>query len=64
MKIPLRRLTALFLLGILMFTLISACSNSISHNITNPRLLNTECRVVQHTKGETCIPLNPKRLVT
>lgn len=64
MKIPLRRLISLFLLGVLMFTFISACSSSVSQNATNPKLTNTECRVVQHARGETCIPLNPKRIVT
>ncbi|WP_289500383.1 ABC transporter substrate-binding protein [Gloeocapsopsis sp. IPPAS B-1203] len=64
MKILLRRLISLFLLGVLMCTFISACSSSVSQNATNPKLPNTECRVVQHARGETCIPLNPKRIVT
>ncbi|MES1025705.1 iron-siderophore ABC transporter substrate-binding protein [Gloeocapsa sp. BRSZ] len=64
MKILLRRLISLFLLGVLMFTFISACSSSVSQNATNPQQPSTECRVVQHTRGETCIPLNPKRIVT
>lgn len=63
MKIPLRHLTYL-LLGVLTFTLISACSPNINHNVTSSKQLTENCRVVQHAMGETCIPQDPQRVVT
>lgn len=63
MKIPLRHLTYL-LLGILTFTLALACSRNINHSVTDSKQLTENCRIVQHATGETCIPLNPQRVVT
>lgn len=56
------RFTYLFLVGILICTIISACS-STNHSVTSTKEL-ANCRVVQHTAGETCIPNNPQRVVT
>ncbi len=66
MKILLRRFVVLFLLGILIVTLVCACSKSVTHQgtISNSQHQSAECRVVQHVRGESCIPLNPKRIVT
>ncbi|MFQ4141258.1 iron-siderophore ABC transporter substrate-binding protein [Chlorogloeopsis sp. ULAP02] len=66
MKIPLRRFISLFLLVILTLTLVWTCSSNLTKKVTdsNSEAPSTECRLVQHARGETCIPLNPKRIVT
>ncbi|MEH2051203.1 iron-siderophore ABC transporter substrate-binding protein [Nostoc sp.] len=64
MKIPLRQLTYLLLLGVLTFTLASACSLNIKHSVTSSKQPTENCRKVQHEMGETCIPLNPQRVIT
>lgn len=64
MKIPLRHLTYLLLLGVLTFTLALACSLNIKHSITSSKQPTENCRKVQHEMGETCIPLNPQRVIT
>ncbi|AFZ30914.1 periplasmic binding protein [Gloeocapsa sp. PCC 7428] len=54
-----------FLVGILIAFLVTACSNRIVHS-PNPQLVKLptdKCRMVQHAIGETCIPLNPQRIV-
>ncbi|AFY44799.1 iron-siderophore ABC transporter substrate-binding protein [Nostoc sp. PCC 7107] len=66
MKIISHRFIILFLLGILIFTAIWAGSESFTYEATNsisPQQI-AKCRVVRHVKGETCIPLNPQRIVT
>ncbi|MDM9382158.1 iron-siderophore ABC transporter substrate-binding protein [Chlorogloeopsis sp. ULAP01] len=59
-------LFCLFLVGILAVMLIGACSNYTARQpisqLTNPS--TSLCRAVQHTRGETCIPLNPQRIMT
>lgn len=52
------------LLGVLTFTLVSACSFNSNHDVTSPKQPTENCRVVQHAIGEICIPQNPKRVVT
>ncbi|MFN6476975.1 iron-siderophore ABC transporter substrate-binding protein [Nostoc sp. DedQUE07] len=64
MKIPLRHLTYLLLLGVLTFTLASACSLNIKHSVISSKQPTENCRIVQHATGETCISLNPQRVVT
>ncbi|MEH2158028.1 iron-siderophore ABC transporter substrate-binding protein [Nostoc sp.] len=64
MKIPLRHLTYLLLLGVLTFTLASACSLNVQHSVTSSKQPTESCRKVQHEMGETCIPLNPQRVIT
>jgi iron complex transport system substrate-binding protein len=63
MKTSLRHLS-LLLLGILVFTLLSACSRNIADNSTGLNHRIEDCRVVQHAMGETCIPHNPQRVIT
>ena len=57
------RLIKLFLLFALSIVSIVACSQHI-HQVENTTTeLSSECRVVQHTLGETCVPLNPERII-
>ncbi|MBW4686494.1 MAG: iron-siderophore ABC transporter substrate-binding protein [Komarekiella atlantica HA4396-MV6] len=64
MRASLHRLINLLLLGVLTFTLTSACSRNINYSVTSPKQLKEDCRVVQHLMGKTCIPRNPQRVVT
>lgn len=64
MRISLRCLTYLLFLGVLTFTLVSACSTNMNRSVTSPKQPVEDCRVVQHTMGKTCIPRNPQRVVT
>lgn len=64
MKIYLHRLVYLLLLGVLTFTLVSACSRNIDNNATSLKQPLKDCRVVQHMMGGTCIPRHPQRIVT
>lgn len=60
-----RHFSCWLILGILGFTLITACSHLTSQNISSPsKLPATECRMVKHTMGETCVPINPQRVIT
>lgn len=52
-------------LSILIVLAITVCSNALidtSEHLAFPTLAS--CRLIQHSVGETCIPHNPKRLVT
>lgn len=41
------------------------CNHHTSQTISSfPRLLATECRIIKHTMGETCVPINPQCVVT
>lgn len=58
-----RHLTQLFLLTTLSFLLTTACSQP---DIQNHHLFQNPagaCRVIQHDFGETCVPLNPERII-
>ncbi|BAY91128.1 MULTISPECIES: iron-siderophore ABC transporter substrate-binding protein [unclassified Tolypothrix] len=60
------RLTSVLCLVITIFTLVCACSKSVSDEVATSQSPqpSLECRVVEHARGETCIPLNPQRIVT
>ncbi|MBW4485550.1 MAG: iron-siderophore ABC transporter substrate-binding protein [Tildeniella torsiva UHER 1998/13D] len=64
MKRFLRHLTNWACLGIVAFVLVTACHQSSNQDATVPSAEAENCRVVQHPMGETCIPLNPQRIVT
>ncbi|AUT00120.1 iron(III) dicitrate ABC transporter substrate-binding protein [Nostoc sp. CENA543] len=66
MKIISHRFIVLLLLGTVLFTAIWASSKSFTYEATNSLSLQrtAKCRMVQHVRGETCIPLKPKRIVT
>jgi len=63
-KILQRRITYLLLLGILVFSIVSACGRNVNHMPQHLEQSASECRLVEHLAGETCVPLNPKRVVT
>ncbi|MBW4617902.1 MAG: iron-siderophore ABC transporter substrate-binding protein [Cyanosarcina radialis HA8281-LM2] len=63
MKRPSDRLIKLFLLIAFSCLFITACYQPV---IQSPHLSSkpaVECRVIQHALGETCVPLNPQRIV-
>lgn len=64
MKISLRRLIWFLFLGLLATTLIVACNTVNNTHVTSHKLQDDNCRVVQHTMGETCVPHNPQRVVS
>ncbi|RUR86990.1 iron-siderophore ABC transporter substrate-binding protein [Chlorogloeopsis fritschii PCC 9212] len=65
MKRFFHRFFLLFLSEILIFLALS-CGIDNGKEFTNSHSqgANQDCRIVQHVKGETCIPLNPQRIVT
>lgn len=59
------RITGLFLLGILLIAVVSACSQKIDqYLIRSKQPAKEECRLVKHFMGETCIPIHPERIIT
>lgn len=64
MKKVLHRLIYLLCLGVVAFGLTFACSPSRDQNARSPSPSAEPCRIVQHVRGESCIPLKPKRIVT
>lgn len=59
-----RRLIGCFLVGILGFSLLTACGNHRSEKSPSLEQPIGECRIVQHKLGETCVPEKPQRIVT
>jgi len=55
------RFFGLTFLAVLLF---SACANKVSQTLTNTAdPLPSQCRIVKHLMGETCVPLQPNRVV-
>jgi iron complex transport system substrate-binding protein len=52
----------LFCVGLLLTLLISACNHAISNRSNSPVALEN-CHIIQHLKGETCVPHHPQRVV-
>lgn len=53
------------ILGILGFTVVTACNHDPSPNVSSSSNLSTaECRIIKHSMGKTCVPINPQRVVT
>ncbi|MBD2360336.1 iron-siderophore ABC transporter substrate-binding protein [Anabaena minutissima FACHB-250] len=40
-----------------------ACDSYLYTNLPNKTSSNSECRLIKHELGETCVPLNPQRIV-
>lgn len=55
----------LLLITIFSFLIVSACSNGVPKNSVSsqPSLSASDCRNVQHALGETCVPINPQRVI-
>jgi iron complex transport system substrate-binding protein len=64
MKLSLSRLIWLMVLGVVIFMLISAWGRTIDHKTIYLEQPLKNCRFVHHAMGETCIPKNPRRIVT
>jgi iron complex transport system substrate-binding protein len=54
----------LLILIALVLCLVSACDNNFSSNSVSNSPLQSDCRIVEHAMGKTCVPLNPQRVVT
>lgn len=65
-KKELSRVKAWLLMSLLSIATIAACSNTAieHHKMLTAKPTSTSCRIVHHTMGETCIPNNPKRIIT
>ncbi|MBD2360314.1 iron-siderophore ABC transporter substrate-binding protein [Anabaena minutissima FACHB-250] len=61
----LKKRLSLFFLLTLAFLLVTACHGKPIQNLhsTKTKLTSSECRIVRHKFGETCVPLNPKRVI-
>jgi iron complex transport system substrate-binding protein len=64
MKKFLCRFTSLLLLGVLVYLLASACSQRNDVASRSTVQCPDDCRVIQHSMGETCIPKHPERVAT
>jgi iron complex transport system substrate-binding protein len=40
-----------------------ACHSGLYSNLPKKTTLNSECRLIKHELGETCIPINPQRII-
>jgi len=53
------------LLILVIFGLITACSSyTVQNTVSSTEVVSKDCRIVKHTMGETCVPINPQRIVT
>lgn len=57
----LRGVVQRIILGAIAFLFVVACNGN---RVTTELATSTDCRIVRHTKGETCVPNNPQRIVT
>ncbi|MEX0270786.1 ABC transporter substrate-binding protein [Leptolyngbyaceae cyanobacterium UHCC 1019] len=59
-----RRFLCWLIVGILGFTLITACNHAEQKPSVLPAQPTADCRMVEHTLGKSCIPKHPQRVVT
>ncbi|MGV2831525.1 iron-siderophore ABC transporter substrate-binding protein [Myxosarcina sp. GI1(2024)] len=62
-KLLFRSISLLFL-AVITFVLVLSCTHSNRESEINSQALPKDCVVIQHVMGETCIPQEPKRIVT
>ncbi|AFZ33339.1 periplasmic binding protein (plasmid) [Gloeocapsa sp. PCC 7428] len=60
----LHRLISLLVTAVLAFALVVACGRNLDHSATSSKQPLENCRKVQHSMGEACVPLHPQRVVT
>ncbi|MGJ5676040.1 MAG: iron-siderophore ABC transporter substrate-binding protein [Nostochopsis sp.] len=62
----LSRVIIIFILAILTTFLFSACNQKLTENAGKLTELShhTNCRIIQHLVGETCVPQNPQRIIS
>ena len=55
----------LFFLALTFCCLIISCSNQVNQKVTPPiaKSASSDCRLVKHELGESCIPQNPQRII-
>jgi iron complex transport system substrate-binding protein len=64
MQFSSRQLTTFLIVGCLSFIALSSCG-LLTHRQTATTLSpSQDCRIVEHTQGETCVPIAPQRVVT
>ncbi|MGJ5632814.1 ABC transporter substrate-binding protein [Nostoc sp. CALU 1950] len=56
----------IFILASLTTFLFSACNQNLTQNVSNLDELSqtTDCRMIPHLIGESCVPQNPQRIIT
>jgi iron complex transport system substrate-binding protein len=65
LRISLNRFISFLLLGLVGFVLITACNPISKQNIySTAESPESACHIVQHKMGETCVPTEPKRIIT
>jgi len=64
MKSSLRRFICLLFLGALTAIIFVACNTVENTRVTNQQPQVEDCRIVQHSLGESCIPRHPQRIIT
>jgi iron complex transport system substrate-binding protein len=50
--------------GVVMAILIQSCTNTIDRVPTAPAVLGSDCRMIRHALGVTCVPSQPQRVIT
>lgn len=53
--------TKLFLVGTLIVVLIQSCGGLLSQPSQEP--ISSNCRIIQHELGKSCIPIDPQRII-
>jgi iron complex transport system substrate-binding protein len=59
-----RRFFCWLILSLFGFVLVTTCHHHISLDKSLFKLPTTNCRIIKHQLGKTCIPKNPQRVVT
>ncbi len=53
----------LFILVVILLFIFSIYYKFSQFNLPEPKILTSKCRLIKHELGETCIPLNPQRII-
>ncbi len=63
MKKLLRRYFNLFFIMTLTIILVQSCNQPQNTDLSKENLVTSECKLIQHPLGETCVPLKPQRII-